>query len=82
MELSGESVTKVARILEINEVWALAAHVKALRKKIDGLSFLKPANVMACDTCGVGDTSIDCLIVRTTHEPTEQIDFIGSIHQP
>lgn len=64
--------------MKVSEVIAVPAQIEALIKKIDNLSLLKTAAVMACDTCGGGHTSTDCSIVGAAHGPTVQVNFVGS----
>lgn len=56
---SGKLITKAAKILEVSEVTGLTTQVKGLSKKIDSLSLPKSATIMACDTCGGGQTLTD-----------------------
>lgn len=44
-----------------------------MSKKIDGLSVPKPVEVMACDSCAGGHTTIECPIVGAMHGPTNSL---------
>lgn len=65
-------------MIKVSEITALAAQVEALSQKIYNLSIQKLARVMACDTCGREHILTNCSIVKATHRPIEQLDFVGS----
>lgn len=56
-----KSVGKLVGMIEVSEVTTLA-QVEALSRKIGNLSTQKLDVIMACDTCGGGHTSTNCLL--------------------
>ena len=64
---------------DVDAVTVLVVQVKALSKKIDGLSIIKQlTQVMQCDLCGRGHESQECRAIKTMAKPIEHVHYIAN----